>query len=167
MNRHHPKHPTLPLSWPERSTKAEASPPSFPGVCLEIQHPDVGSRAIQVERERGWLEAPGLGSLDEEGVNLGLRARTVSKKTWTLGITWVSFAPHPWASLQMAALASHSPAAVPSRGCLGLPALGAVLPPGARVSRQVHTSNKKAVAGFLPSAKREGLEGTALSLVYS
>lgn len=132
MNRHHPKHPTLPLSWPERSTKAEASPPSFPGVCLESQHLNVGSRAVQVEREGGWPEAPGLGSLDEEGVNLGLRARTVSKKTWTLSITWVSFAPHHWASLQMAALASHSPAAVPPgvvSACLPL-ALCSLLVPG-------------------------------------
>lgn len=147
MNRHHPKHPTLPLSWPERSTKAEASPPSFAGARLEIQCPAMGSRAIQGEREKGWPEAPGLRSLDEEGVNLGLRAGTVSRKTWTLGITWVSFAPHHWASLQMAALASHSPAAVPpgvALACLLL-VLCSLLVPGS-LGKFIHQTRRQWLA---------------------
>lgn len=161
MNRHHPKHPTLPLSCPESSTKAEASPPSFPGVCLEIQCPDVGSRAIQVEREGGWPEAPGLGyqlralSWDSQQEDLDPRHRLGLLRSPPLGFSADGSLGFPLTSC------------CPSRGCLGLPALGSVLPTGARVSLQVHTSNKEAVAGFLPLAKREGLEATALSLVYS
>ena len=137
---------------------------------METQLPALGPRATQAGRQRIWPEAPGQGSLDGEGVNLGIRAGTVSKKTWTLGVAWVSFTPHHLASLQMAASASRSQAAaLPGLPCLAcpwrlvLPALGAALCPGARGSRQVRTSNKEAVAGFLPSGKREGLEGVAPS----
>lgn len=132
VNRHHQKHPNIPLCLPERKTKSEAPPP----------HP---CQATQVGRGKSWSEATGLGSL--VGRNQ-LREQSWGSQKGALG----PLSSHRLASLQMAASASHSQAAT----LWGLPyslTLGITLCPGAMGPWQAHTSNKEAAAGFLPFGK--------------
>lgn len=104
------------------------------------------------------------GFSEGRGVNLGIRAGAVCKGTWNLSITWVPFAPHHLASLQMAASASHSQAAAPPGAAVACPPLAPhfTLVPGA-LGKFIHQTRRQWLAPCL-SGKRGRLKGMALSL---
>lgn len=98
-----------------------------------------------------------------KGLNLGIRAGTVSKGTLNLSITWVPFAPYHSASLRAAASASHLQVAAPPRATLACLPLApySVLVPGA-FGEFIHQTRRQWLASC-PLGKREGPEGVAVS----
>ena len=86
----------------------------------------------------------------------------VCKGTQNLSITWVPFAPHHSAALQMAASASHSQATAPPGAALACLPLAPhfALVPGA-LGKFILQIRRQRLASCLPG-KREGLEGMAL-----